>query len=224
MRIGVGQAQLDSIESEQRRTDRDFRAELLDRFRNANEDSARLVFGVLALAVDRTVFPVDTLHDWLFTADSILQGLAVKAAGSLLFERGSPPPMPLEQPVADSIVDRLLGYLIDGASVWPSFWDSEAIDLPFADRSARTRSQRPRISGVPASLVEKYRDRADIMVPGQTETSARSQGARIWIERVAHHGPFVRVRVSAAGSYVWNWVLVKVGDAWRIVARFDLVI
>lgn len=222
--IGVGAAQFDSMTSERGRTGRDFSAEFAEQFRRAREDSARLVFGVLAMTVDRTVFPVDTLHGWLFTKDTVLQALAAWGAGALLFERGSPEPQPVVQATADSIVDRLLRYLVDGQPVWPSFWDSEPTEMGFVDRTATPRTTPPRIHGVPASLVEAYRDRVVLADDQGLGRPAERRGATIWIDPIEHLGPLVRITVRSAGTFVWHWVLVRVGDDWRIVGRFDYVI
>lgn len=36
--------------------------------------------------------------------------------------------------------------------------------------------------------------------------------------------PTLRITVRSAGTFVWHWVRVRVGDDWRIVGRFDYVV
>jgi hypothetical protein len=216
---------VNALESHITRTGRDLVAEFGRRFDEATTDSARVVFGALAMALTGRNVPLDTIHGWLLSPDTVLQGLAAGELYQRMLRKlpGENALESVDDALADALVDRLMDYVFDRVPTWRSFWERDLPGPPIVRQPVTLAFNPPRITGLPAGLVEKYRHKADVIVPGEPNPPPRSQG-RLFIEPVLRLGPFVRVSYTHAGSGIFGWVLTEVDDEWYAVTMLRLVL
>jgi hypothetical protein len=202
---------------------RDLVAEFGRRFDEATTDSARVVFGALAMALTGRSLSLETVHGWLFSPDTVIQGLAAEELYSRLVQKppGDSTLEDVHASLADSLVGRLMDYVIDGLPTWPSFWERDRGRPPLGRQPAALAFNPPRVRGLPPGLVDKYRHRADVIVPGEPEPPPRSQ-ARLFVEPVLRLGPFVRVGYVLSGRGMFVWALVEVDGTWYAVTMSRL--
>jgi hypothetical protein len=220
----VYQGQAVALESHIARTGRALAAEFGRRFEEATTDSERVVFGALALAVTGRSLPPETFHEWIFSPDTVLQGLAAgELYERLLLKRPDENTLePVDSALTDALVGRLMDHVFDRVPTWPSFWERDQDRPPIERQPVILAFNPPRIRGLPAGLVDRYRHKADVIVPGEPEPPPRSQ-AGLFIEPVLRLGPFVRVSYTGAGG-MFSWVLAEVDGEWYAVTMLRLIL
>ncbi|HEX6070515.1 MAG TPA: hypothetical protein VFZ18_11845, partial [Longimicrobiaceae bacterium] len=170
--------------------------EVRQRYADAAEDSARLVFGTILVGLGERWSTATDLAEALRTGSDAERTLALRELPRLF--AAAPP---AEPEVAQELVNRLLQVVLEGADPWPEL-------RPGAD--PRRRVPRRVVGGdlpiflladsLPATLRAAWSDRATVI--SAADWSARSERLPAMLFRagtVLRYGPFVQLRLNYEG-------------------------
>ncbi len=210
---------LQQLEFHEARTGRDVTAELLDEFRRERSDSGRLVLGRLLSGRNQLPYTLDELAALITGPDSVMSALAIVDVNQLLNRsQRKAPRVPADSATTALVVDRLIGYLVDGTTPFRSIrpWvASTSSGISFGGR----RDKVP-ITGVAASLAERWKGRVLFQGPDSTTTRRWPSGGYT-ISPVERFGPFIRVAYRSPGSSA-TWLLLEVNGDLLTVAMGEV--
>ena len=209
---------------------------LVDAFRRrltaAQADSARLVYGMLLLALDETR---PTPEDVAANLDAGSEALAMLGQSQItrLF-RGNPEPA--DEQTARGLIDDLLDYVLRGASVWPGTpenWNPGGQERRIAQGGDRgtTTPQMILVEDFPQELLAEWENEIEFVTREAWDARSDLLPAELMaIGPVLQAGPFAHVSVSWTGRldrrdvgtpYAWSasqtFYLRRVTEGWIYV-------
>lgn len=219
------------------RTDVSVAAAFRQRLTEAPSDSARLVYGMLLLALDEADPTPDEVTANLDAGSEALTTLAHSQLARLLSRNSAP----ADEQTARELTDALLEHLLLGAPIWPGTpdrWNPGREERRVVGGNNRSATPQMLLTdSLPPGLAEKWASKIDLMT--RDEWTARSDllpGELIDVGPVVRAGPFARVSVGWSGRmdrrdvgtpYAWSasqtFYLRQVGDKWIYVTGSSMI-
>lgn len=204
-------------------TGRDFQSEMRDAFQRATADSARLVFGTLAVSLNAIPLTGEVLASWLSDSSALITALGRNAVTQYV----SANQRRLPDAEAVPLIDTLLAILTQGAPRWASLGidSSKLRDFPAELRAGALRIIS---DSLPAAVIARWS--ATIKpIPsserGVPEGQLQQPVTTYWIAPPIGAGPIVVLQyrlTTQRGQQAYSqgaaFFLLRVGNAYRLVS------
>lgn len=180
---------------------RDVTAEISARAAEAEADSARLVFGVMMLGLRPDIPDPAEVVAHLRSGSE-----ALRALGQHQLDRVFRNAEPWASDSTATLLDRLLGVLIEGAEPWPVLDpDARGFRLGAIGSGGHRPDEGPvflQTDSLPAAVAAAWRGRATLVSAAEwRRRSTRLPGILFRTRPVLRIGPFVRLRVDYQSRY-----------------------